>query len=82
MHFISTSTNASVGEQCLEFKKVVEYTHEHPVCVCDTISGLNTHFCLRVRGESADNPMQSETSGHIGSGGNRLYQRCDAGGSI
>ncbi|KAJ7724641.1 hypothetical protein B0H16DRAFT_1736581 [Mycena metata] len=80
VHFVSTSPNASVSEQFLEFKVAVEQTHTDPVEVQDE-SGNATCFCLYCNSAFSDNPMQSEVASHIGGKGNCFCQKCRVGGN-
>ncbi|KAJ7364335.1 hypothetical protein DFH08DRAFT_949935 [Mycena albidolilacea] len=57
VHFVSTSPNASVAEQFVEFKAAVEETHTDPVVVQDE-SGGSTCFSIYVDTGLSDNPMQ------------------------
>ncbi|KAJ7795671.1 hypothetical protein B0H14DRAFT_3114648 [Mycena olivaceomarginata] len=75
VHFISTSPNASVAEQFVEFKAAVEETHTDPVIVQDE-SGGSTCFSIYVDTGLSDNPMQSEICGHIGGKGNCYCRKC------
>ncbi|KAJ7923215.1 hypothetical protein B0H13DRAFT_2230245 [Mycena leptocephala] len=80
VHFISTSPNATVSEQFLEFKAAVEETHTDPVEVRDE-SGDATCFCIYCNAGPSDNPMQSEISSHIGGKGNCFCRKCRVGGT-
>ncbi|KAJ7364499.1 hypothetical protein DFH08DRAFT_920925 [Mycena albidolilacea] len=80
VHFVSTSPNASVSEQFLEFKAAVEETHADPVEVRDE-SGNATCFCIYCNAGPSDNPMQSEISAHIGGKGNCFCRKCQVGGT-
>ncbi|KAJ7866405.1 hypothetical protein B0H14DRAFT_2504339 [Mycena olivaceomarginata] len=80
VHFISTSPNASVAEQFVEFKAAVEETHTDPVIVQDE-SGGSTCFSIYVDTGLSDNPMQSEICGHIGGKGNCYCRKCKVGGT-
>ncbi|KAJ7349682.1 hypothetical protein DFH08DRAFT_667969, partial [Mycena albidolilacea] len=80
VHFISTSPNATVSEQFLEFKAAVEETHTDPVEVRDE-SGNATCFCIYCNAGPSDNPMQSEISSHIGGKGNCFCRKCRVGGT-
>ncbi|KAJ7239672.1 hypothetical protein C8J57DRAFT_1564739 [Mycena rebaudengoi] len=80
MHFISTSPNASISEQFIEFKAAVEETHNNPVRVQDE-TGMTTCFCIHVNAGPSDNPMQSEISAHIGGKGNHFCRKCEVGGT-
>ncbi|KAJ7583762.1 hypothetical protein C8J56DRAFT_893430 [Mycena floridula] len=79
-HFISTSQHVSVTEQFSSFKAVVEETHRDPIRVRDTATGDKACIRLGVNANPSDNPMQSETSSHIGDKGNFPCQKCDVGG--
>ncbi|KAF7369752.1 hypothetical protein MVEN_00307000 [Mycena venus] len=80
VHFVSTSPNASVSEQFLEFKAAVEEMHADPVEVRDE-SGNATCFCIHCNAGPSDNPMQSEISAHIGGKGNCFCRKCQVGGT-
>ncbi|KAJ6542973.1 hypothetical protein B0H19DRAFT_865265, partial [Mycena capillaripes] len=87
VHFISTSPNATVSEQFLEFKAAVELislflveTHTDPVEVRDE-SGDATCFCIYCNAGPSDNPMQSEISSLIGGKGNCFCRKCRVGGT-
>ncbi|KAJ7766095.1 hypothetical protein B0H16DRAFT_1793006, partial [Mycena metata] len=80
VHFVSTSPNATVSEQFLEFKAAVEQTHEDPVEVLDE-SGNATCFCIHCNTGFSDNPMQSEVASHIGGKGNCFCRKCRVGGN-
>lgn len=80
-HLISTSPNATVAEQFMAFKQVVEATHKKPVAVRDGISGENVRFRISVNCNTSDNPMQSETSGHIGVHAICFCRKCRASGT-
>ncbi|KAJ7693775.1 hypothetical protein B0H16DRAFT_1848276 [Mycena metata] len=80
VHFVSTSPNATVSEQFLEFKAAVEQTHEEPVEVLDE-SGNATCFCIHCNAGFSDNPMQSEVASHIGGKGNCFCRKCRVGGN-
>ncbi|KAJ7227863.1 hypothetical protein C8J57DRAFT_1439998 [Mycena rebaudengoi] len=77
-HFISTSPNASISEQFVEFKAAVERTHTDPICVEDETGGT-TCICIYVNAGPSDNPMQSKISSHIGGKGNYLCRKCEVG---
>ncbi|KAJ7773784.1 hypothetical protein B0H14DRAFT_2538938 [Mycena olivaceomarginata] len=79
-HFVSTSPNASVAEQFVEFKAAVEETHTDPVEVQDE-SGGSTCFSIYVDTGLSDNPMQSEICSHIGGKGNCFCRKCKVGGT-
>ncbi|KAJ7788587.1 hypothetical protein B0H14DRAFT_3115878 [Mycena olivaceomarginata] len=80
VHFVSTSPNASVAEQFVEFKAAVEETLTDPVVVQDE-SGGSTCFSIYVDTGLSDNPMQSEICGHIGGKGNCYCRKCKVGGT-
>ncbi|KAJ6588551.1 hypothetical protein B0H19DRAFT_1013424 [Mycena capillaripes] len=80
VHFVSTSPNASVSEQFLEFKAAIEETHADPVEVRDE-SGNTICFCIYCNAGPSDNPMQSEISAHIGGKGNCFCRKCQVGGT-
>lgn len=81
MHFTSTSPHATIPEQFADCKKIIESTHSEPVIVRDAATDQNVRFRIFVNAEPSDNPMQSEVSGHIGSGGNLYCRKCMAGGT-
>ncbi|EKM58809.1 uncharacterized protein PHACADRAFT_205059 [Phanerochaete carnosa HHB-10118-sp] len=81
MHFILTSPHASITEQFGKFKEAVESTHTKPVQVRNGLNGQTVRFRVYVNAEPSDNPMQSETSAHIGGGGNLFCHKCDTGGT-
>ncbi|KAJ7208459.1 hypothetical protein C8J57DRAFT_1257855 [Mycena rebaudengoi] len=83
MHFISTSPNASISEQFVEFKVAVDgcrEIHTNPIRVQDE-TGATTCICIYANAGPSDNPMQSEISAHIGGKGNYFCQKCRVGGT-
>ncbi|KAJ7788913.1 hypothetical protein B0H14DRAFT_2536420 [Mycena olivaceomarginata] len=80
VHFVSTSPNASLTEQFVQFKAAVEETHTDPVEVQDE-SGGSTCFSIYVNTGLSDNPMQSEICSHIGGKGNCFCRKCKVGGT-
>ncbi|KAJ7503663.1 hypothetical protein B0H11DRAFT_2222291 [Mycena galericulata] len=81
VHFISTSPNASITEQFMAFKSVVESTHTNPIKVRDAETEETTRLSLYGNAATSDNPMQSEMSSHIGAKGNCFCRKCNAGGT-
>ncbi|KAF9526609.1 hypothetical protein CPB83DRAFT_937649 [Crepidotus variabilis] len=77
IHFISTSTHATVPEQFEGVKHVID----EPVKVCHPTTGKITRFRIFCNCEPGDNPAQSEVSGHIGGNGNLPCRKCGLGGS-
>lgn len=49
--------------------------------VRDGITGEPVCFRLFISADTADNPMQSEVSSHIGGNGNCFCRKCKAGGT-
>ncbi|KAJ7698807.1 hypothetical protein B0H14DRAFT_2649370 [Mycena olivaceomarginata] len=80
VHSLSTSPNASVAEQFVEFKAAVEETHTDPVEVQDELGG-STCFSIYVNTGLSDNPMQSEICSHIDGKGNCFCRKCKVGGT-
>ncbi|KAJ7032262.1 hypothetical protein C8F04DRAFT_1211182 [Mycena alexandri] len=70
VHFVSTSPNATVSEQFLEFKAARALVH-----------ALSTCFCIHCNAGFSDNPMQSEVASHIGGKGNCFCRKCRVGGN-
>ncbi|KAJ7671105.1 hypothetical protein B0H14DRAFT_3178540 [Mycena olivaceomarginata] len=70
VHFVSTSPNASVAEQFVEFKAAFKMSREGSTC-----------FSIYVDTGLSDNPMQSEICGHIGGKGNCYCRKCKVGGT-
>ncbi|KAI0082998.1 hypothetical protein BDY19DRAFT_901079, partial [Irpex rosettiformis] len=81
IHFVSTSTHATIAEQFTGFKNLIETTHTAPVRVQDSSNGRGVRFRMFVNADPSDNPMQSEVASHIGGGGNLFCRKCDAGGT-
>ena len=54
---------------------------EHPFEAYDAATEQRIRVRLVLLGMVCDNPMASEVSCHIGTGGNKLCRRCEVGGS-
>jgi len=97
IHFVSTSTRASVPEQFQGIKEIIEWvafnlqtlrslietreTHCAPVKVRNASNGLPMRFRIYCNCTPRDNPSQSKTSGHIRGNENHLCRKCELGGT-
>ncbi|KDQ55321.1 hypothetical protein JAAARDRAFT_195723 [Jaapia argillacea MUCL 33604] len=81
VHFASTSPSASIVEQFVALKKLIEGTHKNPIRVPDPSTGGFCRFRVFPVDALTDNPMQSEECGHIGGNGNCDCRKCSWGGS-
>ena len=97
IHFVSTSTHASVPEQFQGIKEIIEWvvfnlqtvrsliesrgTHHTPVKVRNASNGLQMRFRIYCNCALRDNSSQSETSGHIGGNRNHPCRKCELSGT-
>lgn len=81
IHFVSTSTHATVPEQFDAIKEVIEKTHREPLKTQSAIDGHDTLLKIYCNCGPGDNPAQSEVCGHIGGQGNHPCRKCKVGGT-
>jgi hypothetical protein len=98
VHFLSTSPFASVSEQYSALKEQMEYvyllhsdnlltieprsTHTKPIQVYDIAAGQGAKVRILLDADRSDNPMQSESTCHVGPCGNLNCRKCKNGGTM
>lgn len=59
----------------------VRSTRTKPIPVYDAATGQGAKTRVFLDADRSDNPMQSESACHVGSGGNHSCRRCENGGT-
>ncbi|KAF9044483.1 hypothetical protein BJ165DRAFT_1347605, partial [Panaeolus papilionaceus] len=81
IHFVSTSTVATIPEQFTGVKAAILKSQHTPIRVRHGKTGQQIRFKVYCTCGPGDNPSQSETSGHIGGNGNHPCRKCHVGGT-
>ncbi|KZV67950.1 hypothetical protein PENSPDRAFT_583177, partial [Peniophora sp. CONT] len=81
VHYLSTSTHASIPEQIAAVKSQIQATQRKPHRVQDARTGQL--MCLRIfpNAEPSDNLMQDELTSHVSGASNLQCRRCMVGGT-